>query len=105
MCIGVMSSANVPIDGSFTLPGAIERKLKSGAPPAYPALARQLNISGVARVAAIVNPKGSVVQVRELGGNPILVEALMKAVQTWTYEPSSDLSTIEVKFEFKKTSD
>jgi TonB family protein len=64
-----------------------------------------MNISGVARVAATVNPKGSVIQVRELGGNPVLVEALMRAVKTWTYEPSRNLSTIEVKFEFKKTSE
>ena len=105
ICIGAMSSANVSNQGTFTLPGAIERKLKSGPPPEYPALARRLNISGVAKVVATVSPKGSVIQVRELGGNPILVDALMRAVQTWTYEPSSDLSTIEVKFEFKKSSD
>ena len=87
------------------LPGAIERKLKSGPPPEYPALARQLNIFGVARVTATVNPKGSVIQVRELGGNPLLVDALMKAVKTWTYEPANELSTIEVRFEFKKASE
>jgi TonB family protein len=106
LCIGVMSSANMTTQVSFTQQGSNERrKLKSGELPEYPALARRLSISGVARVVATVNPKGSVIQVRELGGNPVLVEALIKAVKKWTYEPSNDLSAIEVRFEFKNASE
>jgi len=64
-----------------------------------------MRISGVARVVATVNPKGSVIQVSEVGGNPVLLEALVKAVKKWTYEPSNKTSTIEVRFEFKSTSE
>jgi hypothetical protein len=35
-----------------------------------------------------------------MGGNPILVDALMKAVKQWRYEPADRTSVIEVKFEF-----
>jgi TonB family protein len=105
ICIAVVSSATMTTQGAFAQQGNERRKLKSGELPEYPTLARRLSISGIARVVATLNPKGSVVQVRELGGNPVLVEALMKAVKKWTYEPSSDLSTIEIRFEFKSASE
>jgi TonB family protein len=106
VCIGVVSWANMTSQGNFNQHGAGEtRKLKYGQPPEYPELARRMNISGLAKVVATVSAKGSVVQVRELGGNPVLVEALLRAVKTWTYEPSRDLSTVEVKYEFKKASE
>jgi outer membrane biosynthesis protein TonB len=39
--------------------------------------------------------------VKELGGNPVLVEALTRAVKKWKYEPAKKESLIEVKFDFK----
>src|SRR5215831_3411357 len=87
ICIGVMSSASIAIQGTSAQQKDDEsRKLRSGEPPEYPALARRMRISGVARVVATVNPKGSVIQVSEVGGNPVLLEALVKAVKKWTYE-------------------
>jgi len=80
--------------------GEDSRKIKSSTPPEYPELARRLKIRGVARVQATIAPDGSVTEVKELGGNPVLVEALMRAVKKWKYEPASSTSVIEVKFEF-----
>jgi TonB family protein len=106
MCSGVMSSANIATQATSTQQRTDEsRKLKSGEPPEYPALARRMRIFGVATVEATINPKGSVIQVTELGGNPVLVEALMRAVKKWTYEPSNKISTIQVRFEFKSTNE
>lgn len=76
------------------------RKVKSSVPPEYPELARRLKIRGTARVEAIVAADGHVVNVKELGGNPVLVDALMRAVKKWKYEPASADSVVEVKFEF-----
>jgi|SRR5579872_2358923 len=76
------------------------RKIKSSVPPEYPELARRLNIKGMARVQATVMPDGAVKEVRELGGNPVLVEALARAVKKWRYEPADRTSLIEVRFEF-----
>jgi TonB family protein len=80
--------------------GEDSRKIKSSTPPEYPDLARRLNIRGTARVQATIAPDGSVTDVKELGGNPVLVEALIRAVKKWKYEPASSTSVIEVKFEF-----
>ncbi|HLJ86590.1 MAG TPA: energy transducer TonB [Candidatus Angelobacter sp.] len=76
------------------------RKVKTGTPPEYPDLARHLNIKGLARVELTVTPDGSVKAVRELGGHPLLLEALVKAVKKWKYEPSPKESTIEVRATF-----
>jgi TonB family protein len=76
------------------------RKLKVSVPPEYPELARKANIQGVARVLLTVAPDGSVVGVKELGGNPVLVAALVQAVRKWRYESADHESAIEVKFEF-----
>src|SRR5437667_82549 len=63
------------------------RKLKSGQPPEYPELARQMNIKGVARVMVTVSADGAVKEVKEVGGHPLLIEALTRAVKKWKYEP------------------
>jgi TonB family protein len=76
------------------------RKAKLSTPPEYPELARKMNIQGVARVLLTVSPDGKVGNVKELGGNPILVAALIDAVKKWKYEPADHESAVEVRFEF-----
>jgi TonB family protein len=76
------------------------RKLKVSVPPEYPELARKMNIQGVARVLLTVASDGKVTAVKELGGNPVLVAALVQAVRKWKYEAADRESEIEVRFEF-----
>jgi TonB family protein len=76
------------------------RKLKSSVPPEYPELARRLQLKGTARVSVTVAPDGRVTNAKELGGNPVLVEALLRAVKKWKYEPAAKESVVEVKFDF-----
>jgi TonB family protein len=77
------------------------RKLKASAPPEYPELARRMNIQGLARVLLTVDPEGKVISVKELGGNPVLVNALADAAKKWKYEAADRVSLIEVRFEFR----
>ena len=77
------------------------RKIKLSVPPQYPELAKRMNIQGIARVLLTVAPDGKVSEVRELGGNPVLVSSLVQAVKRWRYEESDRASNIEVRFEFK----
>ena len=76
------------------------RKLKSSVSPEYPELARRLNLKGIARVTVTVAPDGRVISAKELGGNPVLVDALIRAVKKWKYEPAAKETVLEVKFEF-----
>jgi outer membrane biosynthesis protein TonB len=41
-----------------------------------------------------------VTSAKELGGNPVLVDALLRAVKKWKYEPAAKETVMEVKFEF-----
>jgi len=84
-----------------TLTGAEEaRRLRSGDPPEYPELAKKLNLRGVARVQVTITPDGSVKEIKELGGNPLLLAALTSAVKNWKYEATDKVSTLEVRFAF-----
>ena len=76
------------------------RKLKNRVEPVYPDLARRNNISGSARVELLIMPDGRVKDVKVLGGNPVLVQAVMAAVVKWKYEPAAEESSVVVKFDF-----
>lgn len=82
-------------------PQTSNRKVKVSTPPDYPELARKMNLHGVARVLLTVAPDGKVVDVKEVGGNPVLVSALAKAAKKWRYEPAERQSLVEASFEFK----
>ena len=102
--LGRVSMVRLLVASALTVPlmlhGEEARKVKSSVPPEYPELARRLNIRGTARVEATVAPDGTVTAVKELGGNPLLIDALVRAVKKWKYEPGDNISIIEVKFDF-----
>ena len=76
------------------------RKIKNRVEPVYPELAKRNNISGSARVELLVTPDGRVKDVKVLGGNPVLVQAVMAAVVKWKYEPAAEESSVVIKFDF-----
>lgn len=76
------------------------RKIKTRVAPEYPELAVKARMSGVARVEMTVTPEGAVRDVRELGGNPVLLGALVRAVKQWKYEPAPKESVMEVTASF-----
>jgi TonB family protein len=78
----------------------VARKVKNRVEPVYPDVARRNNISGSARVELIITPDGKVKDVKVLGGNPILVQAVLAAVAKWKYEPAAEESSMVIKFDF-----
>ncbi len=76
------------------------RKAISKPAPEYPPLARQNGIRGTARVMITILPDGSVSEIKELGGHPILVDALTKAVKTWKYEKADKATHVEIRAGF-----
>jgi TonB family protein len=77
------------------------RKTKFVVQPEYPELAKRNNISGTARVQAVIAPDGSVKEVKVLGGSPVLAQAAVDAVKRWKYEPGPNATTAVLKFDFK----
>ncbi len=72
-----------------------ERKVVSRIAPNYPELAKKMHTHGAVRVEAVVRPNGSVKSTRLLGGNPVLVDAALDAVNKWKFE-SARGETVEV---------
>ncbi len=77
------------------------RKLKARVEPRYPALARQLNLSGKVKIAVMISPDGRVKSTRTLGGSPVLVNAALDAIRMWRYEPGPKETVDFVELDFK----
>jgi TonB family protein len=92
-------SSALPVQAQLELNEA-GRKIKTRVVPEYPPLARRVRLAGVVRVELVVTPEGTVKEVKELGGNPVLLEALIHAVKQWKYEPAGKESVVEVKAAF-----
>lgn len=76
------------------------RKLIKKDQPTYPALARQMHISGTVKLEATVAANGKVTEVKVIGGHPVLSSAAVDAAKKWQYEAAGQESveTISVNF-------
>jgi len=81
--------------------GELARKPKTKVAPAYPELARRMNISGTVKVLVVVSPSGSLKDTKVVGGNPLLVNAAMDALKKWKFEPADTESSGTVEFKFQ----
>ncbi len=78
-----------------------QRRLITRVEPEYPDTLKRLNIGGTVRLQLTIAPKGNVVTVEVLGGNPILGEAAVAAVKQWVYSPSHSRTVAEVSIPFR----
>ena len=78
-----------------------ERKVVSRVAPIYPDLAKKMHIRGIVKVEAAVRANGSVKSTRVLGGNPVLVDAAIEAVNKWKFEtaPNETTEVVQIMFE------
>ncbi len=79
---------------------AEDRKIKTQVDPAYPELAKQMHLNGTVRVEVTVNEQGNVKGTKVVGGNPVLADAAVKAVQKWKFEPGPEETKL-LTFDFK----
>ena len=78
-----------------------DRKIASRVAPSYPDLAKKMHIHGIVRVEAVVKANGSVKSTRVLGGNPVLVDSALDAVEKWKFESSQNETTEVVQLVFE----
>lgn len=77
-----------------------KRKVKSKVAPAYPELAKRMNVTGKVKIEVVITPDGRVKSTRVIGGHPLLVQACQDAVKEWKFAPAPEESTQVVEFEF-----
>jgi TonB family protein len=78
-----------------------ERKPILSVEPIYPAILKQSGIAGTVRLTIVISPRGAVQTVRQVGGNPCLVEAATTAIKKWKYAPAPTETTQQVTINFR----
>lgn len=63
-------------------------KLILGPRPEYPPLARMARIQGDVHLEAVISADGTIQHLTLISGHPLLVDAAMKAVARWRYQPT-----------------
>ena len=81
--------------------GELTRKTKTGVTPAYPVLAKKMNITGTVKILVVVSANGNLKDTKVVGGNPLLVNATMDALKKWKFEPANSESTGTLEFKFQ----
>jgi len=81
----------------------LNRKVHTKVAPAYPELARRINLRGTVKLLVVVSPNGNVKDTKVMGGNPILVNAAIDALKKWKFEPSQDETSGTIEFKFEPT--
>jgi protein TonB len=74
--------------------------------PEYPAIARQLHISGAVTIELLIGENGSVENVSAVSGNPVLTRPTMDTLKKWKFKPfTSDGQPVkaqtQISIEFK----
>jgi TonB family protein len=77
------------------------RRAKTKVQPAYPDLARKMNITGTVKIEVTVSPNGTVKDARVVGGHPVLSAAALDAAKKWRFEPSPAESSGIIDFKFE----
>ncbi|SRR5712692_6026017 len=77
------------------------RKAVAKQQPAYPAMARQLNLRGVVKLQVVIATNGHVKETKVVGGHPVLVDAAVQAAKDWRFEPGSSETTEVLEFRFE----
>ena len=77
------------------------RTAKSKASPAYPELAKRMNITGTVKVEVTVAPNGKVISAKAIGGHPLLIDASVAAAKQFKYEPTTEETKELVEFKFE----
>jgi len=77
-----------------------KRKVKTKTSPAYPELARRMNVTGKVKIEVVITPDGHVKSTRVVGGHPLLVQACQDAVKEWKFMAAPEETTQIVEFDF-----
>ena len=76
------------------------RKLLAQPAPAYPQMARHMQLTGTVKLEVTIGPDGQIRNTKVLGGHPLFVDAALEALKKWKYAPANTETTATVEFNF-----
>jgi TonB family protein len=68
--------------------------------PVYPELARKMLIRGIVKVEVVVAPSGKAKSTHVTGGNPVLAQAALDAIEKWRWAPAPQESRELIELSF-----
>ncbi len=100
-CVGPVRGQDLVLSEAQAKAAAVARPL-----PEYPAMARQLSITGKVELQVSIGLDGKVEEVKILTGNPVLTKPCAKTVAEWKFRPfqregKSVRATAPLSFEFR----
>src|SRR5689334_11024786 len=76
--------------GSALAQEELTRKPKVKVAPAYPDIAKRMNIGGSVKISVVVATNGTIKSTKVVGGHPLLVTAALDALKRWKFEPAAE---------------
>jgi len=76
------------------------RKHVSNPQPEFPEVAKRMNLSGVVKVEIVIGADGEIKDTKIVGGHPVLVDAVQKALKKWKYAPGGSETREMLEFRF-----
>ena len=102
MAAMILTGTAVPVNlTGQTQSEEIIRRAKTKVQPAYPELARKMNLTGTVKIEVVVAPNGTVKEARVVGGHPVLANAALEAAKKWRFEPAAGESSGIIDFKFE----
>ena len=77
-----------------------KRKIVNKVVPVYPDLARKMQMHGTVKVAVVIAPSGKVKTTQVIGGNPVLAQSAVGAIEQWKWAPAPQESQELVELSF-----
>ena len=77
------------------------RKVLNKVLPAYPHLARNMNLSGIVKLEVLVSSNGVAKSIQVKGGNPVLAQSAQEALRNWRWEKTDHETSELLEFTFK----
>ena len=84
----------------YTPADTAKRKVKTRVVPDFPALAKQMNVTGKVKIEATISPDGRVTSTKVVGGSPLLVGSALDAIKKWRFEAAPKESSEIIEFDF-----
>jgi protein TonB len=81
--------------------GELVRRAINKVQPAYPDLARKMNIAGTVKIQVVVASNGIVKGAHVVGGHPVLANAALDAAKKWRFEPAAEETSGVIDFKFE----
>ena len=91
LLLGAVAFSPSPVlaqDSSVQEQTETKRKVVNKVVPVYPDLARKLQIHGIVRVEVVIAPSGKVKMTHVIGGNPVLAQSAVNAIEQWKWTPA-----------------